>query len=203
MEENFHRSVQAERAMNHASIVFVCGFLAVSVGQAAFAQYTVEVYGGGHARRCYESVKGRELPAKSISVCDIALGKVDISRSNRAATLVNRGIVFMRQHNYERAMADYDEALSLMPDMPEIKINLGAMLYHMGRFSEAVEALDGGVKAENKEARAAAYYNRAISHERLGDIQRAYADYRAALDVTPGYPPAARQLQRFSVLPAS
>jgi tetratricopeptide (TPR) repeat protein len=90
-----------------------------------------------------------------------------------------------------------------MPDMPEIKINLGAMLYHMGRFQDAVEALNAGVKAENVDARAAGYYNRALAYERLGDARSAYSDYHAALTVIPGYPPAVRQLRRFSVLPTN
>ena len=140
---------------------------------------------------------------KAIAICDIAIDEEDLSRSNLASTLVNRGIVYMREEKYDRAMKDYNRALALMPDMPEIKINLGAMLYHMGRFREAVEALNAGVAAENTDARAAAFYNRALAHERLGEVQRAYRDYRAAVAVIPGYPPAVRQLQRFSVLPAS
>ena len=180
-----------------------CGLFALAFADAAHAQYPVMVFGGGYARDCYEAVKGRELPLKAIGICDIAIGSENLSRSNLAATLVNRGIVFMRQENYERAMKDYDRALSLMPDMPEIKINLGAMLYHMGRFREAVEVLNAGVTTTNTDARAAAFYNRAISYERLGEVQRAYNDYQAALDVIPNYPPAVRQLQRFRVESAS
>jgi tetratricopeptide (TPR) repeat protein len=161
------------------------------------------IQGGGYARRCYEAVKERAYHLKAIEICDIAIDQEDLSRSNRAATLINRGIVFMRQENYDRAMKDYDRALALAPDMPEAKINLGATLYHLERFEEAVAALDGGVRVEDRQARAAAYYNRAISRERLGDIQRAYDDYRAALAAVPGYPPAVRQLQRYSIAPAS
>ena len=195
--------------MGHRRIVpsalsgVACGLFAFAFAEAAWAQYPVMVFGGGYARDCYEAVKGRELPLKAIGICDIAIGSENLSRSNLAATLVNRGIVFMRQENYERAMKDYDRALSLMPDMPEIKINLGAMLYHMGRFREAVEVLNAGVTTTNTDARAAAFYNRAISYERLGEVQRAYNDYQAALDVIPNYPPAVRQLQRFRVESAS
>lgn len=195
--------------MSHRRAVFsalsgaACGLLALSFANAAFAQQAMMVFGGGYARDCYEAVKGHEPALKAISICDTAIGEENLSRSNLASTLVNRGIVYMRQENYDRAMRDYDRALSLMPDMPEIKINLGAMLYHMGRFEEAVEALNAGVKAENIDARAAGFYNRALSYERLGEVQRAYDDYHAALAVIPGYPPAVRQLRRFSVQPAS
>jgi tetratricopeptide (TPR) repeat protein len=185
------------------TVAAACGLLALAVADTAFAQYPILVHGGGYARQCYEAVKDKVYPLKAIETCDIAIGQEDLSRSNLAATLVNRGIVFMRQQNYDRAMKDYDRALGLLPGMPEAKINLGAMLYHLERFEEAVVALDDGVTAKNLEARAAAYYNRAIAHERLGDIQRAYDDYRAAIAAVPGYAPAVRQLQRYSILPAS
>ena len=45
----------------------------------------------------------------------------------------------------------------------------------------------------------AAYYNRAIANERLGDITSAYWDYRKALDLQPEFEVAARQLERFTV----
>jgi tetratricopeptide (TPR) repeat protein len=190
-----------EETMRRA-VFAVCGLFALSFAGAAFAQQAMMVFGGGYARDCYHAVKDREPALKALGVCNTAIGEEDLSRINLASTLVNRGIVYMREENYDRAMRDYDRALKLMPDMPEIKINLGAMLYHMGQFREAVDALNAGVKAENTDARAAGFYNRALAYERLGEVQLAYDDYRAALAVIPGYPPAERQLRRFSVLPA-
>jgi tetratricopeptide (TPR) repeat protein len=184
------------------AVLAVCGLLALSFTDAAFAQQAMMVFGGGYARDCYHAVKDREPALKALAVCNTAIGEEDLSRSNLASTLVNRGIVYMREENYDRAMKDYDRALALAPQMPEIKINLGAMLYHMGRFQESIEALNAGMATENTDARAAAFYNRALSYERLGEIQLAYSDYRSALAVIPGYPPAVRQLRRFSVVPA-
>jgi tetratricopeptide (TPR) repeat protein len=180
-----------------------CGLLTLAAATPASAQQAMMVFGGGYARDCYDAVKGREPAQAALAICNTAIEEENLSRNNLAATLVNRGIVYMRQENYDRATKDYDRALSLKPEMPETKINLGAMLYHMGRYREAVEALNAGVATENVEARAAAYYNRAISHERLGDAQRAYDDHQAALATIPGYPPSVRQLQRFRVQPAS
>jgi tetratricopeptide (TPR) repeat protein len=184
------------------AVLAVCGLFALSFADAAFAQQAMMVFGGGYARDCYHAVKDREPALKALAVCNTAIGEEDLSRSNLASTLVNRGIVYMREENYDRAMKDYDRALALAPQMPEIKINLGAMLYHMGRFQESIEALNAGMATENTDARAAAFYNRALSYERLGEIQLAYSDYRSALAVIPGYPPAVRQLRRFSVVPA-
>lgn len=190
--------------MSRRRYVFAaCGLLSLPLAEAAFAQQAMMVFGGGYARDCYEAVKGREPAQETLTLCNTAITEENLSRNNLVATLVNRGIVYMREENYDRAMKDYDRALALKPNMPETKINLGAMLFHMGRYREAVEALNVGVTTEDTEARAAAYYNRAISYELLGDVRQAYNDHQAALAAIPGYPPAVRQLRRFSVQPAN
>lgn len=176
---------------------------AFAAAAPVFAQYPVMAFGSGYARQCFEAVKGRRTtPARALEICDIALAQEDLSRSNRAATLINRGILHMRAERHDRAMSDYEAGLKLSPDMPEAKINLGAMLYYLGRFPEAVAALDEGVKVEDRPARAAAHYNRGLAHERMGEIESAYADYKAAAALDPELTQAAQQLRRFEVVPA-
>ena len=171
---------------------------------AAFAQYAAQVFGSGYARDCYEAVKDRKHDAvKALQTCDVALEQEQISERNRAATHVNRGILFMRGGQHDRAMADYRKGLVIAPGMPEAEINLGAALYYLGRFEEAVAALDRGIAVENIVARAAAYYNRAIALEQLGRVEQAYSDYKTALRLDPDLAPAQRQLQRFRLVPVS
>ena len=174
-----------------------------AIATPAFAQYPVTVFGSGYARDCYVAVKSRTaVPASALQTCDIALRQEQLSKTNRAATLINRGIVHMREKNHDRAMQDYEAALRITPDMPEAKINLGAMLYYMGRYPDAVAALNEGVKIANEDARAAAHFNRALAYERMGDVDNAYADYKTALALRPGFEAAAKQLSRFQVVPA-
>jgi Tfp pilus assembly protein PilF len=175
----------------------------IALSPPAVAQHAVTVYGGGLARDCYEAVSKERLPsAQALKICNLALEE-ELSRNNRAATHINRGILFMRQQSHALALQDYEAALKLAPDMPEAKINLGAMFYHVGRYSDAVAALNDGVKVKDAETRATAYYNRALAHERLGDVEAAYADYNRALAVQPGFDLAAKQLKRFTLISAS
>lgn len=167
----------------------------------AFAQSPAMVFGGGNARRCYEAVKDRAPPFKALEICDIALEQEDLSSKNRAATYVNRGILHMRAARHERAMRDYAAGIALQPGMPEAKINLGAMFYYLGRYAEAVVALDEGIAVEDREARAAAHYNRGLAEEMLGEAEKAYADYKTALTLDPELSQAERQLRRFRVVP--
>lgn len=169
----------------------------------ASGQYPVQVFGKGYARNCYEAVKDHlTAPQRALQVCDIALTQEQLSSKNRAATLINRGILYMRDSHHDRAMRDYQEALALTPDMPEAKINLGAMYYYLGRYADAVEALNAGVQVSDETARAAAHYNRGLAYERLGDLDHAYADYRQAVALRPGFAEAEKQLKRFAIVPA-
>src|SRR5215470_6399042 len=95
---------------------------------AAPAQAAVTVIGGGMARACYEAVEYQKVPGeKAIEVCTMALEQeTGLSRRDKAATYTNRGILHMRAGRNQRALWDYHKGISLMPDLYEAKVNLGA-----------------------------------------------------------------------------
>lgn len=176
---------------------------ALAATAAGSAGAAVSVFGGGIARDCYIAVeKHLATNAKTLEICDLALEEEHLSRVNRAATLVNRGIVYMRDHRLQRSLEDFQRALELQPMLLEAKVNIGAALYGLERYDEAFTMLNEGVEAENIDARATAYYNRALIFERRGDVESAYNDYRKALELVPEFTLAAKQLERFSVVPA-
>jgi tetratricopeptide (TPR) repeat protein len=180
-----------------ASVAALTAVLAV----AAPAHGAVTVFGGGVARDCYEAVEYERLPGlEALNVCTLAIEQEQLTRRNRAATYVNRGILHMRLGDNESALRDYERSLQLLPDLVEAKVNLGAALYGLQRFDEAMTALNEGVASENSDARATAHYNRALIHERRGDVQAAYDDFRTALEIEPSFEQAARQLTRFTVV---
>jgi tetratricopeptide (TPR) repeat protein len=165
------------------------------------SQAAVTVIGGGLARSCYEAVEySKVTPARAVQICDSALEQEQLSRRNRAATLTNRGILFMREGRHERALADYSRSIRLMPELLESKVNLGAALYGLGRYEEALAALNEGLRTDSVDARAVGFYNRALCHEQLGDVQSAYEDFQRALDAHPDFEQAQKQLARFTVV---
>lgn len=182
-------------------ITAACAALSVMMSVAPGSQAAVSVIGGGLASDCYQAVEFRRVsPQKSLEICNMALTYKSLSRRNRAATYVNRGILHMREASFDRALVDFERSLSLDPALLEAKVNLGAALYNLGRFEEALAALNEGVAAEDLNARATGFYNRGLTHERLGDLQAAYWDYRTAFDTNPAFTDAARQLERFTVV---
>ncbi|MEP7209850.1 MAG: tetratricopeptide repeat protein [Alphaproteobacteria bacterium] len=164
------------------------------------AQAQVMVIGGGMARDCYHAVEYSKIaPSRAMQMCNEALDRESLTNKDRAATLVNRGILSMRQGNYQRAMTDYQQSLELRPELLEAKVNIGAALYGLKRYDEAMLALNEGLKTDSVEARAVGLYNRALIWEQRGDAKAAYYDYREALDLNPTFAQAARQLERFTV----
>jgi tetratricopeptide (TPR) repeat protein len=181
-----------------ARVGVVACALAIPAG-AAHAQYAMIVYGKGAAADCYQMVKAKRLNASTLETCNDALKDDTLSAKNRAATFNNRGIVYMRNGNLDAAERDYDAALRISPNIPETQINLGAMFYANEMYTESVKALNEGVKAEDASSRAVAHYNRALSLEKLGELDEAYADLMAALDLNPMFEAASKQISRYSV----
>ncbi len=176
--------------------------LAVFMPLTAHAQGAVTVIGGGLARECYNAVEySRVVLTKAIEVCNLALETEQLRAKDRAATFTNRGILYMRQGNNSRAVVDYQRSINLLPDLREAKVNLGAALYNLKRYPEAMAALNEGVATESLNARAIGFYNRALTHEKLGDLQSAYEDFRSALQINPEFTQASEQIARFTVVP--
>lgn len=182
-------------------ISVVC--VAMTASPAAMAQGAVTVFGGGLGQACYEAAETNRIPTmKAMEICDMALEQEKLKRRDKAATYTNRGILHMRIGNNTRALWDYQRSLNLMPALKEAKVNLGAALYNLKRYPEALVALNEGVGSESVSARAVGHYNRGLTHEKLGDIQSAYEDFRQALTLEPEFKQASDQIARFQVVPA-
>ncbi|MEQ1780721.1 MAG: tetratricopeptide repeat protein [Hyphomonadaceae bacterium] len=182
--------------------ISICIAVAASQG-AAFAQGAVTVIGGGLAQACYEAVEDEETATQqALALCDRAITEETLRRKDRAATYTNRGILYMRNGNNTRAMWDYQRSIDIMPELKQAKVNLGAALYNLKRYPEALQALNEGVATTSDEARMIGYYNRGLTHEALGDLQSAYEDFRSALTIKPDFKLATDQISRFTVVPA-
>jgi tetratricopeptide (TPR) repeat protein len=181
----------------------ICVAAAAAFAPAGFAQGAVMVIGGGMARDCYEAVEYQRVASiRAIEICDLALEQERLSQKNRAATYVNRGILHMRDKRYQKSLDDFERGLLIDGNLLEAKINIGAALYGLKRYDEALAHLNEGVHAESADARATAYYNRALIYERQGNVEASYDDFRTALEIQPAFELAARQLERFTVVKA-
>ena len=171
------------------------------VAETASAQ--VFIIGEGLGGECYQVTKRKASNFRMAEdTCTRALREQAMTRKNRAATYVNRGVLRMRVGRYGDSLADYREALKLQPELGEAYLNMGAAYIYQKDFSAALSPLDRAIELVSDDL-FAAHYNRAIARENTGNVYGAYTDFQTSLDLKPGWELAERQLTRFSVEDAS
>jgi tetratricopeptide (TPR) repeat protein len=68
------------------------------------------------AGRCLSSALQNQDLALALSDCNAALRTADKKNQNYSDLFVDRGLVHLRQGNYDKAIADFDDALKMMPE---------------------------------------------------------------------------------------
>ena len=166
---------------------------------AAPADASVVILGDGLGRECYLAAVLKRDSKAALDVCNRALAG-DLSQRDRAATHVNRGVVYAEARNPEMALRDYEAALSITPDLGVAYVNSGIALLQMGgRDRDAIEVLTRGIAMGPPKVEVA-YYTRAMAYEMVGDVRAAYEDYHSAADAKPDWEAPREQLKRFSIV---
>jgi tetratricopeptide (TPR) repeat protein len=163
------------------------------------AQAAVTVLGNGLSRTCYETAEFGGSPEDGIKACTDALDQMALPMRDRAATLVNRGILYSRFDEPKMAIADYDKGIEMEPGLGEAYVDRGAALIVLSRYDEAVQDIDKGI-AMGANRLQIAYYDRGLAQEALGNVRAAYEDYKKATEIEPTFTLASSQLARFKVV---
>jgi len=121
-----------------------------------------------------------------------------LSKSNRTATLANRGLLEAAADRTGDAVADFNAALARNPALADVYVNRGAALLRAGHYVEARADFDRALNLKTSNA-AVAYLDRGMAQEKNGDIAAAYRDYKQALQISPDFEPAKVELARFHV----
>jgi tetratricopeptide (TPR) repeat protein len=164
------------------------------------AQAAVTVLGNGLARTCYEAAEfGGGSSEDGIKACSDALEQMALPVRDRAATLVNRGIIYSRVDEPLMAISDYDKGIAMEPSLGEAYVDRGASLIVLSRYDEAVQDIDKGIAMGSNRLQIA-YYDRGLAQEALGNVRAAYEDYKKATEIEPDFTLASDQLARFKVV---
>jgi len=181
--------------------LLIAAAAAALVAETASAQ--VFVIGNGLGGECFQKTKNRYTNFRAADdVCSRALREQAMTRTNRAATYVNRGVLRMREGKHDAALSDYSEALRLQPELGAAYLNTGAAYIYQRDFQSALAPLNRAIELDSNDL-FAAYYNRAIARENTGDVAGAFEDFNTSLELKPEWDLAVRQLTRFSVEDAS
>ncbi|MGJ4941047.1 tetratricopeptide repeat protein [Bradyrhizobium sp. HKCCYLS1011] len=98
----------------------------------------------------------------------------------------NRGLAFRSNGEVDRAIADYDQAIRLMPDYHVAINNRGVALMAKGEFDRAIADFDRAIQLRPDYL--AAFGARAAAYARKGQFDRAIADLDVIIKVDPKNP---------------
>jgi tetratricopeptide (TPR) repeat protein len=149
------------------------------------------------ARECYQaaSIAARihYTSRKDVETCTYALQRTALTPRDRAATLANRGIIYMSLEDYQKAIQDYSAALTLKPEFGELNVNIGNVYFLGKAYDKALIEYTTAIEKQTSKPQIA-YFNRGMTYEGMGKFAEAEADYRMALQLFPDWAAAQSKL---------
>jgi tetratricopeptide (TPR) repeat protein len=156
--------------------------------------------GNSYALDCYQAAHARDHDTNALYHCNLALDQEGLDAANRAATLVNRGVLYMRNRNYNSAERDFNRAMATDEANPEAYLNMAIAHLQKNENDTSVMPMIEKAIALNTKEQALAYYSRGVLHERNGNIRQAYYDYKKAHELAPDWDEPTRDLERYQVV---
>ena len=111
-----------------------------------------------------------------------------------AHLLSNQAIALSREGRLDDALARYDRALKMAPQLVVAWYNRGIDLMNAGRLDEAIASFDRAIDLHPNDAQA--HNNRGIAKARMGDMEGARADFQRALELEPEMKEAYENLRK-------
>jgi protein O-mannosyl-transferase len=110
---------------------------------------------------------------------------LDVTKDNYFA-YNGLGRAYEQQGRMDLAIAQYNEALRIMPRDPEFLVNLGNALDNQGRTAEAIGSYEEALRVNPRLAEG--HYNLGLALARHGKLNEAMAEYSEALRIKPESP---------------
>lgn len=139
--------------------------LSAALGPQARAQSALDCFGEDNERR--------------ITACSDLIGQPGISPEELASALAMRALGYSLRGQYDRALPDYDRALTINPDFAVALNNRAWALFKAGRAREGVEDVEKSLALSPNSAHA--YDTRAHIRQSLGNLRGAMSDYEKAM----------------------
>lgn len=185
-------------AASTAALIIALHCVAVVPAHAVANQSSTR-FGSSAARDCFLAAESRTDVRVGLAVCEEALTQEALRPRDRAATLVNRGILKTLAADNDGALRDYNAAISLMPNLGDAYINRGLLYLQRGdNDALAAEEITKGLAFGSRDE-GAAYYGRAFAYEGIGRVTEAYQDFKRAAELKPRWDAPRKELERFSV----
>jgi tetratricopeptide (TPR) repeat protein len=165
-----------------------------SSGTQNFA--SVVTFGNSDAELCYNAARIAPISAGSVANCNTALESRTLSRKDRIATLVNRGVVFNHRIEYSAAFADFETALAMDPDLSAAYVNRGNSYFATQQVDLAIADYSAALQRNPSEPYIA-HFNRGLANEAKRKENLAFADFVRVTELNPGWEPAETRVESY------
>ncbi len=122
-------------------------------------------------------------PDIRIAACTRNIQSGRFTGRNLAVAFTNRGLAYKRNGQWDRAIADYSEAIRLKSDDAEVFNNRGNAYFHKGQLDRAIKDYDDAIRLQPDLAEA--FSNRGNVYRKKGRFDRAIKDYADAIRFKP------------------
>jgi tetratricopeptide (TPR) repeat protein len=122
-------------------------------------------------------------PELRLRVCTEVIAAASIPPHSLAVAFDTRGNVYLGKPDYDRAIADFDEAIKLDPEYVNFLNDRGVAYTKKGQFDRAVADFDQALKL--RFFYLDALLNRALAYQSKGEYERAIQDYDEAVRIHP------------------
>lgn len=175
----------------------------VALVATSAANSAIHVTGNSSAQICFASAAQQSTSRADLRPCNFALDREALTRDDRIATYVNRGIIYFHRAQYNLALADFDRALGMDAEQPEAMLNKAITLLRRDENGRSAlpyftRALDLGTDQP-----AVAHYGRGLAHQLTGDLNSAYIDILTASELAPDWEAPRNDLTNFIIEPNS
>ena len=175
--------------------LFAIAAAAIFATPASAAVYTL---GGPLTEGCFEAASSKNMSRFAVEGCTRALIEEGLAPSDRAATLVNRGILHMAHGQAVAADADFDAALAIDARLADAFLNKGFLRLRTGAGRDALPLIQRGLDLGASD-KAVAWFGRGVAYEQMGDYAKAYSDFQRAQKLAPTWDMPAAYLATYQV----
>jgi tetratricopeptide (TPR) repeat protein len=157
---------------------------------------SIVTFGNSDALLCYNTARIAGIASGSLDNCHAALESRTLSRQDRIATLVNRGILFNHRGDHSAAFADFETALAMDSEVSAAYINRGNSYFLTQQYDLAIDDYSEALELNPKDPYIA-HFNRGLANEAIQESELAFADFVRVTELRPGWGPAEYRVEQY------
>jgi len=110
-------------------------------------------------------------------------GFVNAFAKDAAEEAMNKGVDYSFEGKYDKAIAEFNKAIAINPNLAEAYGERGSAYKHKGDYDRAISDQTKVIKIDPRSD--VAYYNRGNAYAKKGNLDQAISDYTKSIEINP------------------